>query len=108
MKFLLWLLHSMIMIHVFFQVFILMALLSCRDEPKSNVTASTVAQQVKGNIAMDYDSAQWTELTAENGYVIDIRYATTNNFVKTAMYPCARMFLRPEAALALNRVRDRL
>lgn len=57
---------------------------------------------------MEYDSLKWTELTAENGYVIDIRYATTNNFVKTAMYPCARLFLRPEVALALNRVRDRV
>jgi zinc D-Ala-D-Ala dipeptidase len=53
----------------------------------------------------DYDTSLWTELKAEDGYVIDIRYATTDNFVKEAIYPCARFFLRPEVARALEHVR---
>lgn len=88
-------------------LFFLIALFSCA-EPKSKVPVINIAQEVKGQIEINYDSTKWTELTAENGYVIDIRYATTNNFVKTAMYPCARFFLRPEVALALNRVRDKV
>ena len=32
---------------------------------------------------------------------IDIRYATTNNFMKAKVYDCARCLLRPEAAKAL-------
>lgn len=57
---------------------------------------------------VDYDTTQWTELMAENGYVIDMRYATTDNFVKEAIYPCARFFLRPEVAKALAEVRKSL
>jgi zinc D-Ala-D-Ala dipeptidase len=51
------------------------------------------------------------ELEAENGFVelitldasilIDIKYATTDNFVKEKMYNCGRCFLRPEVATAI-------
>lgn len=39
------------------------------------------------------------------GLRLDIRYATADNFTKTAVYPAARCLLRPEAAAALARVR---
>jgi D-alanyl-D-alanine dipeptidase len=51
------------------------------------------------------------EIEAENGFVelimldasilIDIKYATTDNFVKEKMYNCGRCFLRPEVAAAI-------
>ncbi len=50
----------------------------------------------------DYDTKQWTELTAlDNTIALDLRYATTDNFVKAKMYDCGRCFLRPEAAKAI-------
>jgi zinc D-Ala-D-Ala dipeptidase len=50
----------------------------------------------------DYNTKQWTELTAlDNTLKIDMRYATTNNFVNAKMYDCGRCFLRPEAAKAI-------
>ncbi len=53
---------------------------------------------------IDFDTSLWIELKAEDGYVIDMRYATEDNFVKEAIYPCARFFLRPEVASALAEV----
>ncbi|MCB0642521.1 MAG: M15 family metallopeptidase [Phaeodactylibacter sp.] len=38
----------------------------------------------------------------------DIRYATTNNFVKQVLYPCGRCYLRPAVAEALLRVHRQL
>ena len=50
----------------------------------------------------DYDTKQWTELTTlDNTIALDLRYATTDNFVKAKMYDCGRCFLRPEAAKAI-------
>jgi zinc D-Ala-D-Ala dipeptidase len=50
----------------------------------------------------DYNAKKWTELTALDSTIhIDIRYATTDNFVKAKMYDCGRCFLRPEAAKAV-------
>ncbi len=51
---------------------------------------------------IDYDTKQWTELTTlDNTIALDLRYATTDNFVKAKMYDCGRCFLRPEAAKAI-------
>ena len=51
---------------------------------------------------IDYDSTQWTEPTRlDKTIVLDMRYATTNNFVEEQLYDCGRCFLRPEAAEAL-------
>lgn len=54
----------------------------------------------------------------ENGFVevnrlepsilIDIKYATTDNFVKAKMYNCGRCFLRPEVANAIIGVHKKL
>ncbi len=41
-------------------------------------------------------------------FVIDIRYATENNFMKKKVYPVAKAYLRREAAEALVRVQARL
>lgn len=89
-------------------ILLLTSILACRHDPKSISTEPTSAPELEIKKTIDYDTTQWTELTSDNGYVIDIKYATTDNFVKEAMYPCGRLFLKPDAALALNRVRDRL
>jgi len=56
----------------------------------------------------DYDTSRWTEIKTEDGFVLDIKYATTDNFVKEVIYPCGRMFLRPVVADALFKIRDEL
>ena len=44
----------------------------------------------------------WTELAKSDASIpLDIRYATTNNFMKQQVYTCGRCFLREEAAEAI-------
>lgn len=51
---------------------------------------------------LDYDTTQWLELIdMDSSIQLDIRYATTNNFVGQVLYGCARCFLRPAAARAV-------
>jgi D-alanyl-D-alanine dipeptidase len=40
--------------------------------------------------------------------LVDIRYATTNNFVGKAVYTCAKCFLRRKVALKLDKVQQQL
>jgi D-alanyl-D-alanine dipeptidase len=70
-----------------------------------NVTSREIAEM---QTEVDYDSTQWVELTEGEGYIIDIKYATTDNFVKEAVYPCGRCFVKPKVAEMLAHVRDEL
>ncbi len=55
------------------------------------------------------DDAKWTELTdLDPSFVLDLRYATTNNFVGARMYDCGRCYLRRPAAQSLKRIQDSL
>lgn len=57
----------------------------------------------------DYDTAKWTDIHfLDTTIVIDLRYATTNNFVETKMYDCARCFLRPEVAAGILEIHQTL
>ncbi len=57
----------------------------------------------------DYDTAQWTEVVRlDSSILIDMKYATTENFVEEQMYDCSRCFLRPEVARAVVRVHQSL
>lgn len=54
------------------------------------------------------DTAAWVEIRPGMGYQLDIRYATKDNFTGAVIYPCGRMYLRREAAQALEEVRRTL
>ncbi len=46
--------------------------------------------------------AQWTEVkTLDKTIVLDLKYATKDNFVKEKLYDCPRCYLRPEVAKAV-------
>ena len=56
-------------------------------------------KEIPKPIVFDYDTSQWMELRyLDSTIIIDMRYATTDNFVKEKMYECGRCFLRPEVA----------
>ncbi len=67
--------------------------------------ADTVAEPTPATptpAPIDYDSTQWTEITRlDPTILLDLRYATDNNFVKAKMYDCPRCFFRPAVAKAL-------
>lgn len=57
----------------------------------------------------DYDTTIWQELaTEEHALLVDMKYATTDNFVAEKMYPCSRCFLRPEVAQAVVAIHQQL
>ncbi|MEN0002868.1 MAG: M15 family metallopeptidase [Bacteroidota bacterium] len=50
-------------------------------------------------IVIDYDTTQWTDIRMLDSTIfVDMKYATTDNFVTEKMYECSRCFLRPEVA----------
>lgn len=95
--------------HLFPFLFLLL-FSACEEKPTNNsknntstnpssiqeVTPEKETLQVS---SFDYDTTKWTELIQlDSTIIIDMRYATTNNFVKEKMYDCNRCFLRPEVA----------
>ena len=65
------------------------------ETPKDQNTETPIPQVP----TPDYDTTQWTELIQiEPSILIDLKYATEDNFVEEKMYDCPRCFLRPEVA----------
>ncbi len=50
----------------------------------------------------------WVEFPENRTQHLDIKYATTDNFVKEAMYDCGKCYLRKSAGLALQKVAQSL
>ena len=50
----------------------------------------------------------WVELKKDQGFIIDIRYASDNNFMKKKIYDCGRCLMRKEAARALTLLNEEL
>lgn len=51
----------------------------------------------------------WTELvTVAPDILVDIRYATPNNFMKQKVYDCGKCYLRPSVAKSLAKVQTEL
>jgi zinc D-Ala-D-Ala dipeptidase len=69
--------------------------------------AGAMLSAQEGN--MRFDTSAWIDIsTIEPGIVLDIRYATTNNFVKEQLYDCPRCFLRADVAYALRNIHREL
>jgi zinc D-Ala-D-Ala dipeptidase len=54
------------------------------------------------------DATSWTELSENDGFILDIKYATTDNFTKKKIYDCGKCYLRPEAAANLKVIQQEL
>jgi zinc D-Ala-D-Ala dipeptidase len=54
------------------------------------------------------DSHQWTEIVNSKSIDISFPYATTDNFVKTKLYACARCFLRNDVSIAIQQASQKL
>lgn len=76
-------------------IMMLPLLASCAEIPLPGPSASTTATEDAGLVELGARAAP---------LILDIRYATANNFTGRAVYPSARAFLRRDAALALARV----
>lgn len=85
---------------------------SCSETPKpKEVKAEPIveAKQTEKDkipipvpIQYDYDTSQWADIQhLDSTIIIDLKYATNDNFVEEKLYDCPRCFLRPAAAKAL-------
>ncbi len=104
-----------------YAVFLLLTLVACRNAPKQQALApvseylepadsstTPVSQDTQAApLTFDYDTAMWTDIgLMESSIVLDLKYATEDNFVQSKMYECGRCFLRKpvaEAVIAAHR-----
>jgi zinc D-Ala-D-Ala dipeptidase len=92
-------------VQIFIITLTLFSIISCKspkeevhNEPKPEIEKDTV-EKVVHTPKFDYDSTEWLDLAdLDPTIVMDLRYATANNFVEEKMYECGRCFLRPQAA----------
>jgi len=67
------------------------------------------AKEKTTNKPIDYDTTQWTELIRlDKNFILNLKYATEDNFVDRQLYNCPRCFLHPDAAKALLEVQREL
>jgi zinc D-Ala-D-Ala dipeptidase len=75
-----------------------------KKKAKSAETPPAPAPTIKGNgpVGAKPPKIDFVDVYAEDpSILLDIRYATTNNFTKAQIYDCPRCLLRPEAARAI-------
>lgn len=57
----------------------------------------------ESTLAVNTDTINWTEVKPGiNGVLLDMRYATPDNFLHQVLYPCDKCYLRPDVAKALQ------
>jgi len=57
----------------------------------------------------NFDTTQWVEVTdLDASILLDLRYATTDNFMEEKVYECGRCFLRPAVAKAIVKAHQNL
>ena len=89
---------------VLFSLIFILFLCGCQDSKPKSIVADMEEQDeieeipIVDPITYDYDTTAWKEITERSGLVLDIRYATENNFTEKQIYPCPRCFLRPVMA----------
>lgn len=97
----------------FILIGILISVIGCRQSQKENrIRPENISTQedvktdplIKVKHDIDYNDAEWSELLEADSMILDIRYATENNFTKTQIYDCPRCFLRPEVAKRIRRI----
>ena len=101
---------------ILISILLFLSCIACKNQNNSTSTIPpppTVEKEVQPEIiptiseepkipSIDYDTTQWSEILFDKeGIIVDMKYATTDNFVKEKMYNCGRCFLRPEVAEAL-------
>lgn len=87
-------------------LFTLLLFTTCKQKEHVSEPATAQLTEEATQVLPDYDTLLWRELKSEDGYVIDVKYATKDNFVKEIIYPCGRFFLKPEVAKALQKAKE--
>lgn len=88
-------------------------LLSCKkqktQQPTTQVVPAINIDTSIKKIEPKQDSfSNWKELTVEQGFDIDLKYASTENFTGQIIYSCPRCFVRPQLAEKLLKINDEI
>jgi D-alanyl-D-alanine dipeptidase len=93
---------------------------ACKQQPDTSLpTEDAESTEVGGDVQTENregtNTAEkelipegWSELTEDEGFIVDIKYATLDNFTKKQIYDCGRCWLRPEAAEKVRKIRREL
>ena len=92
-----------------FTYILIVLLLGCQSPKSVEVEevvsrASNTLTTPKPNdilVSWDYDTTLWSEILPHENIVLDLRYATADNFLAERVYDCPRCFLAPEMAKAV-------
>lgn len=85
---------------------------SSKEMPKSKTKQQSLVVNKPNPTPLDtawksaHDSTLVEVLKVDKSFILDIRYATTNNFMKIKVYPCDKCLLRKCAAEALKKAND--
>jgi D-alanyl-D-alanine dipeptidase len=67
------------------------------------------SSDIPEKIVFDYDTSVWTDIgLMDTSIIMDLKYATTDNFVGEQMYECGRCFLRKATAIKILAVQSEL
>lgn len=87
----------------------------CKNQPKTQEVIQSLpiiqlsTKKAPKPIVFDYDTIAWTDISLmDSTIILDLKYATTDNFVKEKMYDCGRCFLRPEVATLILQAQQQL
>ena len=83
-------------------LFLVILLASCQQ--KVEIPQKVETPKPKAKVEEEAPDQHWKQIKNNELFVLDIRYATKNNFVGEEMYDCGKCFLRTPAAEALNDV----
>ena len=74
------------------------------SEPPSNLSDTLLPIPTQSVAAVGQSTLPypWVELNAEKGYILDLRYATTDNFTGQSQYTCGRCFVTASFAEKLR------
>lgn len=91
--------------------------LACKTDPKVEIrsTAEIIQKEKVDSVITEkivkpktFIREGWVEIEEDDYTILDLRYATENNFVDEQMYNCGRCFIREEAQEALSNIREEL
>ncbi len=80
---------------------------------KENIEKTAIDTSVEENKEIpvekpDYDTSIWMEIKEDSSIILDLRYATEDNFLEEKLYDCPRCFLKKRVGQAILKIRDQL
>lgn len=113
--------YRLITLSLIGQILLIILLYSCKEshnplkeagakEPSAEIQSSETVPEKELSFSssaskeIDYDSSLWTEIIPSTSYLLDLKYATLDNFTAQVIYPCSRCFLKPIVAKKLDEI----